>query len=68
MGSQSQSSPAFRLSAILMTKLSSEGTLLPISQTRQAEAGPQKERICGEVGQGGAEGRQANGTSPATKH
>lgn len=60
-----KSSPASRLPPILTTKLSSENTFLPISQSRQAEAGPQKERICGEVGQGGTERRQANDTSLA---
>jgi len=68
MGSLSQSSPASRLPPILMTKLSSENTFLPISQSRQAEAGPQKERICGAVGQGGTERRQANDASLAMKH
>lgn len=68
MGSPSQSSPASRPPPILMTKPSSENTLLPLSRTRQAEPGLQKERICGEVGQGGTERRQDNGTSPAMKH
>lgn len=67
MGLLSQSSPASCPPPILMTKPSSENTLLPISQTRQAEPGPQKERMCGEVGQGGRERRQDNGTSPAMK-
>lgn len=67
LGSLSLSSAASLLPPILMTKLSSENTLLPRSQTRQVKAGPQRERICGGASQGGKERRQAGGTSLATK-
>lgn len=66
-GLLSQSSPVSLLPSVLTTKLSSENTPLPPSQSRRGR-GRSPERICGKAGQDGKERRKVNDTSLATKH
>lgn len=65
MGSSSQSSPA---SLLLPDKAQVRKYPPPCHQTRQAETGPQKDRIGREAGQGGKERKQADGTYLAMQH
>lgn len=69
MGSSSQSS----LASLLLPKLITDKAQVrkyppPCHQTRQAETGPQKDRIGREAGQGGKERKQADGTYLAMQH